>query len=57
MRPEIEIDGTLTRALVEQVGPVDHSRLGDFGGQAGDLRGTMGPGGCREQVDGRGRRR
>jgi len=57
MRPEIEIDGTLTRVLVEQVGPVDHSRLGDFGGQAGDLRGTMGPGGCREQVDGRGRRR
>ena len=28
-RPEIEIDGTTTRVLVEQVGAVDVGRLGD----------------------------
>jgi mRNA interferase MazF len=28
-RPEIEIDGELTRVLVEQLGAVDASRLGD----------------------------
>lgn len=28
-RPEIEIDGRTTRVLVEQVGAVDASRLGD----------------------------
>jgi mRNA interferase MazF len=27
-RPEIEIDGKQTRVLVEQLGAVDHSRLG-----------------------------
>ena len=27
-RPEIEIEGKLTRVLVEQLGAVDHSRLG-----------------------------
>jgi len=32
-RPEIRIDGTPTRVLVEQVGPVDHSRLGKFHGE------------------------
>jgi mRNA interferase MazF len=32
-RPEIEIDGTATRALVEQVGAVDVGRLGDLAGQ------------------------
>ena len=29
-RPEIDIDGTLTRVLVEQVGAADLQRLGDF---------------------------
>ncbi|MEA2023378.1 MAG: type II toxin-antitoxin system PemK/MazF family toxin [Actinomycetota bacterium] len=29
-RPEIEIDGSLTRVLVEQVGAIDISRLGDL---------------------------
>lgn len=28
-RPEIEIEGTTTKVLVEQVGAVDLSRLGD----------------------------
>ena len=28
-RPEIAVDGTLTRVLVEQIGAVDASRLGD----------------------------
>jgi mRNA interferase MazF len=28
-RPEIEVDGELTRVLVEQLGAVDASRLGD----------------------------
>jgi mRNA interferase MazF len=28
-RPEIEIDGTTTRVLVEQTGAIDVSRLGD----------------------------
>lgn len=28
-RPEIAIDGSVTRVLVEQTGPVDPSRLGD----------------------------
>jgi mRNA interferase MazF len=31
-RPEIEIDGTPTRVLVEQVGAVDLGRLGDRAG-------------------------
>ena len=31
-RPEIEIDGSLTRVLIEQVGAVDISRLGDLAG-------------------------
>lgn len=31
-RPEIEIDGTTTRVLVEQVGAVDVHRLGDVAG-------------------------
>lgn len=31
-RPEIDIDGTLTRVLVEQVGAVDLRRLGDLAG-------------------------
>ena len=31
-RPEIEIDGTATRVLVEQTGAVDVSRLGDYHG-------------------------
>ena len=31
-RPEIEIDGTSTRVLVEQVGAVDVNRLGDLAG-------------------------
>ncbi len=31
-RPEIEVDGTSTRVLVEQVGAVDASRLGDLAG-------------------------
>lgn len=31
-RPEIEIDDTVTRVLVEQVGAVDVQRLGDLAG-------------------------
>jgi mRNA interferase MazF len=31
-RPEIEVEGTLTRVLVEQVGAVDADRLGDLVG-------------------------
>lgn len=31
-RPEIDIDGTLTRVLVEQVGAVDLQRFGDLAG-------------------------
>ena len=31
-RPEIDIDGTSTRVLVEQVGAVDLQRLGDLAG-------------------------
>lgn len=31
-RPEVEIDGTSTRVLVEQTGAVDLTRLGDFVG-------------------------
>ena len=31
-RPDIEIDGTSTRVLVEQVGAVDVNRLGDMAG-------------------------
>ncbi|CAN5858466.1 hypothetical protein BH23ACT8_BH23ACT8_21570 [soil metagenome] len=31
-RPEIDIDGTTTRVLVEQVGSVDVSRLGELVG-------------------------
>ena len=32
-RPEIEIDGTATRVLVEQLGAVDANRLGRRSGQ------------------------
>lgn len=32
-RPEIDIDGTTTRVLVEQTGAVDHSRLGKVHGR------------------------
>lgn len=31
-RPEVEIDGTATKVLVEQVGAVDVGRLGDLAG-------------------------
>lgn len=31
-RPQIEIGGTSTLVLVEQTGPVDRTRLGDFAG-------------------------
>lgn len=31
-RPEIDVDGTTTRVLIEQVGAVDPSRLGDHAG-------------------------
>ena len=31
-RPEVEIDGTRTRVLVEQIGAVDPSRLGESHG-------------------------
>jgi mRNA interferase MazF len=31
-RPEIEIEGTETRVLVEQIGAVDVNRLGDLAG-------------------------
>jgi mRNA interferase MazF len=33
-RPEIEVDGVVTRVLVEQVGAVDAKRLGDLAGHA-----------------------
>jgi mRNA interferase MazF len=32
-RPEIEIDGNVTRVLVEQTGAIDVTRLGDYHGQ------------------------
>lgn len=32
-RPEIEMDGTLTRVLIDQLRAVDASRLGDFAGR------------------------
>lgn len=32
-RPEIEMDGTLTRVLVDQMRAVNTSRLGDFAGR------------------------
>jgi mRNA interferase MazF len=32
-RPEIEVDGTLTRVLIEQTMAVDPQRLGDFAGR------------------------
>lgn len=31
-RPEVDIDGTRTRVLVEQVGAIDVNRLGDLSG-------------------------
>ena len=31
-RPEVEIEGTRTRVLVEQIGAIDPSRLGDSHG-------------------------
>ncbi len=31
-RPEIEIDGSVTRVLVEQTGAIDVTRLGDYRG-------------------------
>ena len=34
-RPEIEIDGTPTRVLVDQMRAVDAGRLGDFAGRLG----------------------
>lgn len=32
-RPEIELDGTVTRVLIEQTTAVDPQRLGDFAGR------------------------
>ena len=32
-RPEIDIDGTSTRVLVEHVGAIDQQRLGDLAGR------------------------
>jgi mRNA interferase MazF len=32
-RPEVEVDGTSTRVLVEQVGAVDVNRLGNLAGR------------------------
>lgn len=32
-RPEIEMDGALTRVLIDQMRAVDSSRLGDFAGR------------------------
>ena len=32
LRPEIDIDGTPTRVLVEQVGAIDAQRIGDLAG-------------------------
>ena len=32
-RPEIEIDGNVTRVLVEQTGAIDVTRLGDYHGR------------------------
>ena len=32
-RPEVEVDGTRTRVLVDQMRAVDASRLGDFAGR------------------------
>lgn len=32
-RPEVEIEGTATKVLVEQVGAVDVTRLGDLAGR------------------------
>lgn len=32
-RPEIELDGTATKVLVEQMGAVDVNRIGDFAGR------------------------
>jgi mRNA interferase MazF len=34
-RPEVEVDGTTTRVLVEQVGAIDAGRLGDLVGHLG----------------------
>ena len=34
-RPEIEMDGTRTRVLVDQMREVDASRLGEFAGRLG----------------------
>lgn len=31
-RPEIEIEGTVTRVLIEQAGAIDATRLGDYHG-------------------------
>lgn len=31
-RPEVELDGVTTRVLVEQIGAVDGTRLGEFAG-------------------------
>lgn len=31
-RPEVQVDGELTRVLVEQLGAVDSTRLGDLAG-------------------------
>ena len=34
-RPEVEVEGELTRVLVEQLGAVDSTRLGDLAGRLG----------------------
>ena len=36
-RPEIEMDGTRTRVLVDQMRAVDASRLGEFAGRLGAM--------------------
>ena len=37
-RPEIEMDGTRTRVLVDQMRAVDASRLGEFAGRLGAMQ-------------------
>ena len=37
-RPEIEVDGTPTRVLVDQMRAVDASRLGEFAGRLGAMQ-------------------
>jgi PemK-like, MazF-like toxin of type II toxin-antitoxin system len=40
-RPEIEMDGTRTRVLVDQMRAVDGSRLGDFAGRLASMAGGL----------------